>query len=96
MLDTGIDRGHLDFRACDERIKECRSYVGKDRSQVHDSSGHGTHVASLLLDYAPEADIYIAKITEADSVSSSVVASVRQFRHAIASLKRSLPLTESR
>ena len=83
MLDTGIDRGHLDFHACDERIKDCRAYVGKDQIQVHDSSGHGTHVASLLLDYAPEAEIYIAKITEASSVSSSVVASVRQDRHAI-------------
>ncbi|KAM0555886.1 hypothetical protein ACHAPJ_006288 [Fusarium lateritium] len=74
VLDTGIDKDHLDFDACEDRIKASISYVGNKRKDVRDTSGHGTHVTSLLCGYAPDADIYIVKIAEYDPVSSSVIA----------------------
>ncbi|KAJ4252930.1 hypothetical protein NW762_010836 [Fusarium torreyae] len=74
ILDTGIDQDHLDFDSCEVRIKASVSYVGNKRKDVHDTSGHGTHVTSLLCGYAPDADIYIVKIAEYDPVSSSIIA----------------------
>lgn len=43
-------------------IKECKSFVGKGKS-ILDKCGHGTHLALLLLQYAPDADLYIAKVS---------------------------------
>ncbi|CEI60255.1 unnamed protein product [Fusarium venenatum] len=74
VLDTGVDRSHLDFDAYEDRIKASVSYVGNDRKNVRDTSGHGTHVTTLLCEYAPDADIYIMKIAEYDPVSPSMVA----------------------
>lgn len=39
-----------------------RSWVG-DEHDCDDSCGHGTHVARILLDVAPHAELYIAKIS---------------------------------
>ncbi|KAF4968625.1 hypothetical protein FSARC_4000 [Fusarium sarcochroum] len=74
VLDTGVDKNHLDFDAYEDRIKASVSYVGNNRKSVRDTSGHGTHVTSLLCEYAPDADIYIVKIAEYDPVSSSIIA----------------------
>ncbi|KAM0290547.1 hypothetical protein ACHAO9_004905 [Fusarium lateritium] len=41
---------------------------------VRDISGHGTHVTSLLCEYAPDADIYVVKIADGQPVSSSIIA----------------------
>jgi hypothetical protein len=48
----------------DERnpIKIQQSFVEGDKSML-DSCGHGTHLACLLLKFAPDADLYIAKIS---------------------------------
>uniref|UniRef100_A0A8H7N3M9 Peptidase S8/S53 domain-containing protein n=1 Tax=Bionectria ochroleuca TaxID=29856 RepID=A0A8H7N3M9_BIOOC len=42
------------------KLKESRPFIG---DRIRDTIGHGTHVACLLLKFAPDADIYIAKIT---------------------------------
>lgn len=34
------------------------------KKDTPDSTGHGTHVAGLLLSVAPDADIYVAKISD--------------------------------
>ena len=68
ILDTGIDLSHIDMQAQEERIKSVRSWVGggngKEDRKGGDWYGHGTHAAGLLLDIAPQADIYIARIAE--------------------------------
>ncbi|KAM0201902.1 hypothetical protein ACHAPA_005436 [Fusarium lateritium] len=74
VLDTGLYKDHADFHACDERIKALVSYVGTNTRDVRDTSGHGTHVTSLLCEYAPDADIYVVKIADSQPVSSSIIA----------------------
>lgn len=76
ILDTGVDLAHPDFGKVDpvdpdnrilrDRVKECRSFVGgKDGDR--DFSGHGTHSVALLLNLAPKADIYVARVVEGES-----------------------------
>lgn len=43
------------------RVKECKSFVD-DAAGDHDSVGHGTHCASLLLELSPNSDIYVARV----------------------------------
>lgn len=62
MLDSGIDQNDQKIRKADlvGRIKEGKSWIKSPYNQ--DAYGHGTHVTRLLLETAPAADIYIAKI----------------------------------
>ncbi|KAH9228667.1 hypothetical protein K456DRAFT_803222 [Colletotrichum gloeosporioides 23] len=64
ILDTGIDRNHPDLRARRNNVKKKHNWVGEDKSDVHDSNGHGTFTSCLLLDYAPDAELYVAKISD--------------------------------
>lgn len=81
ILDTGLDVGHPDIKAREERIKDIRSWVnglnGERDPKAGDSSGHGTHVTSLLLDVAPDSDIYVARIAEHDPESPDQIAKVQ-------------------
>lgn len=43
---------------------------------VHDLDGHGTFVTDLLLDYAPDATIYVAKIAEKKPANPRIIAKV--------------------
>ncbi|KAL8733509.1 MAG: hypothetical protein Q9181_003571 [Wetmoreana brouardii] len=78
ILDTGIDLSHPYFDSAPkslgaanhgqhgprrDRVKECRSFVHGAPGDC-DSHGHGTHCAALLLDLSPNADIYVARVTE--------------------------------
>ncbi|KAF4944627.1 hypothetical protein FGADI_12565 [Fusarium gaditjirri] len=66
ILDTGINkasgaiRGGLKTRRIQHQ--NCRSWVGNDSNDVHDYDGHGTRIAELILQAAPEADIYVCKV----------------------------------
>lgn len=42
----------------------CKNWIGRDEHNVEDKDGHGTHVADLIHRTAPEAEIYIARISE--------------------------------
>jgi len=77
VLDTGLDDGDIRIRAlkrgirdgCRKRenisyrdpVREKRNFVAG--SPEHDEDGHGTHVIGLLLTLAPEADLYVGKIS---------------------------------
>jgi subtilisin family serine protease len=61
VLDTGIDASHEFIKSVRRRIKDRKSFVRDDVS-IEDNDGHGTHVAALLLDVAPDAEVYIAKV----------------------------------
>lgn len=70
LLDTGIDLQHSYFEGeyLSGRIKSVRSWVdGKKAAEDRDGgdvSGHGTFIASLLLDLCPAIDIYVARISK--------------------------------
>lgn len=71
VLDTGIDEEHPYIFARDERVVERYNWLAETRrrnvtdvTDVRDNNGHGTFVTGLLLDHAPGADLYVAKISE--------------------------------
>ncbi|KAJ4024685.1 hypothetical protein NW766_000925 [Fusarium irregulare] len=65
VIDTGIDFNHAGIMEAKEqgRLKEewCQSWVGGDSSD-QDEGLHGTNCAYLLHKAAPEADIFVAKV----------------------------------
>lgn len=51
--------------ARNEQIKGKYNWINeRTKNMVHDRNGHGTCTAGLLLDYAHDAELYIAKIAE--------------------------------
>ncbi len=75
VIDTGIDDTHPDFAG---RIMVTKSFVG---GSARDDNGHGTHVAGILagsgvksngqyVGVAPAANLYIAKVLQADGGGS--------------------------
>ncbi|KAH8587056.1 hypothetical protein B0O99DRAFT_694834 [Bisporella sp. PMI_857] len=51
-----------------KRIKACQNFCDdrKDVEDVTDIDGHGTHVAGIILQLAPAAELYIARVCEGD------------------------------
>jgi subtilisin family serine protease len=80
ILDTGIDLGHQAIEARRSNIREMANWYNQGVKRVPDRNGHGTFAASLLLDYAPDAELYIAKIADKENTMSdgSIVAKVSQ------------------
>ncbi|PGG96608.1 hypothetical protein AJ80_09809 [Polytolypa hystricis UAMH7299] len=86
ILDTGIDLTHPDFgpgmpnRTRIIKVKNFTDIVecfGEEN--VHDENGHGTHAAGLILDFAPDAELYVAKIGRDEPSSPIVVANAIDF-----------------
>lgn len=67
ILDTGIDRDHYSFEAREEQINKRRWNFYEESKNVADRNGHGTFTASLILDYAPDVELYVAKIADRDN-----------------------------
>ena len=65
VLDTGVDTKHHFVKGAirGARILNRRSFVKNDTS-IEDTSGHGTHIATLLLEVAPDAKIHIARVAQ--------------------------------
>ncbi|CAM1505661.1 Fc.00g112980.m01.CDS01 [Cosmosporella sp. VM-42] len=70
ILDTGIDDEDILIETAlqNGRIRDTRDFVSG--SDVRDSYGHGTHVTRLLLQIAPAAELYIAKISNSKHIHS--------------------------
>lgn len=81
VLDTGIDCKHDEIIGCEENIRGKRCFIpDKSDTAVEDTCGHGTFITGLVLDYAPDANIYIARIAENKRpISPGVVAKVCLF-----------------
>lgn len=80
ILDTGIDRRHDAFEAREEAIKARLNYYNESQRSIPDLNGHGTFTASLILDYAPDAELYIIKIADLNArPSAAIVAKVSQY-----------------
>jgi subtilisin family serine protease len=98
VLDTGIDWSDSYILGAKDRIADWKNWAGdlQDRDskqQVHDNAGHGTHVTSLLLKTAPEAQLYVCRIANQNGaiVSPKKIAEVSLPTHSSTLLKY-LPL----
>ena len=74
ILDTGMDITHPQIQAAQSRINGYFSNstdippnsVSDSLELIQDYHGHGTHRASVLLRTAPDASIFVAKVTHND------------------------------
>ena len=79
VLDTGIDLNHPDIEARQEQIKGKYNWVNsRYKNKVPDNLGHGTHITNIVLDYVPNAEIYVAKIAGNEPPVPKIVADVRK------------------
>lgn len=63
VLDTGYDPDAIFFdRDRSPRIRGWKDCVERGQTERKDEDGHGTHVLSVLMQVAPAADIYVARI----------------------------------
>ena len=68
---------HPDIIARKEQIKGTHNWIeGRYVKLVPDYNGHGTHVTGLLLDYALDAEVYIAKIADHKPLDTEIIAKV--------------------
>ncbi len=65
ILDTGYDDNAPTFYVPgrSKRIKRWRDFVTNSQKPI-DTDGHGTHLLTLLLQVAPSAEIYVARVAE--------------------------------
>ncbi len=86
VLDTGLDVNHPLIRIYEERIREVKSWLPADReTNGGDVCGHGTHVTGLLLDMAPDCDVYVAQIADTKPLSPDQIAEA--IHHAVTTWK---------
>lgn len=65
ILDTGYDADAIFFQPNPQRNRLVRwkDFV-EDAKEPTDCNGHGTHLVSLIMKIAPEADIYVARVAK--------------------------------
>lgn len=83
VLDTGFHGDDEDYflLAAEPRIKLKQNFTGGGSDDCHDYHGHGTHVARLLLRFAPEADIYVAKISASRTLEKTRLDQIANVTH---------------
>ena len=69
ILDSGIDLNENSIFVNRNRIKY-QSFLPNEEG-IEDRLGHGTHCAALLLQVAPDSDIYVARITSSGSLDAT-------------------------
>ncbi|KAM3486770.1 hypothetical protein MY8738_000264 [Beauveria namnaoensis] len=89
VIDSGISTSDSEIRIAlrdsdiglglrDRRIAGLRNFCGTSVDDCEDYHGHGTTVAKILLEAAPQAEIYIAKVTNSSTVSDDELHNVRK------------------
>jgi hypothetical protein len=78
ILDTGLDVTHRDMEARKAQIRGTYNWISdrNHRQNISDSNGHGTHTAGLILDYAADAELYVAKIADNEPCDPVTIANV--------------------
>jgi hypothetical protein len=91
VIDSGVNESDPMIRGAirSGRIAELKSWVGdsgqylagqKDQASYHDIYGHGTHITRLLLEAAPEAKIYVAKICHKKTINDEFMSGIAKVR----------------
>ncbi|CZR51368.1 uncharacterized protein PAC_01243 [Phialocephala subalpina] len=76
VLDTGADLSHPDIIDATQRgLVKYYDFV-KNESSMSDLDGHGTHCTSLLLKFAPNAEIHIGRVFQRSHAPSSSLATL--------------------
>lgn len=76
ILDSGIDAMHPDVRPFLNSV-DYHDFIDGDHEHKVDDSGHGTHVAAVVLGLAKSARVFAARIVKGHNViTPSVVAEV--------------------
>jgi hypothetical protein len=71
VLDTGVDEREIHFKAVrGQRGTSIRGVISFIGDSPHDTDGHGTRVAALVVKMAPHVDLYIAKVSEGKEIDS--------------------------
>ncbi|KAF4960853.1 hypothetical protein FGADI_686 [Fusarium gaditjirri] len=83
ILDTGIERGHALVEPREDSLKGKRNFYNPLQSNIADTHGHGTFTASLIMDYAPDADLYIAKIADKENTRPDAGIVANAILHAV-------------
>lgn len=89
IIDTGIDLGHVDMQAAvsDGRIAKVCDWVdgrgGIEDESTGDSIGHGTHITSIILDMAPNVDVYIGRVAKGRELSDDQAENVAKVSNLI-------------
>ncbi|CEI41732.1 unnamed protein product [Fusarium venenatum] len=83
ILDTGIERGHALVEPREDSLKGKKNFYNPLQTNVADTHGHGTFTASLIMDYAPDAELYIAKIADKENTRPDASIVANAILHAI-------------
>lgn len=70
VIDSGVQEEDPEIAAAKvtKRIRGYRNFTSADRNDCEDEIGHGTMIARLLLTVAPEAELYIAKVSTQERI----------------------------
>jgi hypothetical protein len=64
VIDTGLNKSDpLVEPHWDDRVLQKRSWVDTDTGNVHDESGHGTHIGRLILANTTSTGLLVAKVS---------------------------------
>jgi hypothetical protein len=92
VLDSGVDKSDPMIGAAirNGKIAKLKSWVGisgqdttdgqEDQADWHDTYGHGTHITKLLLDAAPAAEVYVAKICHKKTINDQFMSGIAKVR----------------
>ncbi|KAM0421241.1 hypothetical protein ACHAPT_010963 [Fusarium lateritium] len=83
VLDIGNDRDHFVFEAREENLKGKRNCYNESQKNVLDTHGHGTFTASLILDYARDASLYVVKIADKENIRPDAKIVANAINHAV-------------
>ncbi|KAL6403076.1 hypothetical protein AUP68_12408 [Ilyonectria robusta] len=86
ILDTGADLSHPDIAEADKNDRVKYHDFITDKPTMVDADGHGTHCTSLLLKFAPNAEVYVARVFK-KSHSSDTRPMIRAIKDAYAKWK---------
>ncbi|KAJ4003173.1 hypothetical protein NW752_011653 [Fusarium irregulare] len=83
VLDTGIETGHALIDPRSDSLKGKKNFYNPLQRSIADTHGHGTFTAGLIMDYAPDAALYVAKIADKENASPDASMVAEAILHAV-------------